>query len=62
MEEEVIEIEFTNGALKQLKELTEFYKTESYLETIKLGIAMLQKIYEKRYTDELGRRVGVRAN
>jgi hypothetical protein len=44
--EEVFNVEFTNGAVKQLEELKKFFKASDLIEVIQLGISYLQKVKE----------------
>lgn len=44
--EEVFSVEFTNGGVKQLEELKEFFKAHDLVEVIQLGISYLQKVKE----------------
>ena len=39
---------FTNGAWQQLQELKAFFKTQTDLDAIKLGISFLQQVKESR--------------
>ena len=42
------QIDFTNGALQQLKELKDFFHIENETNTIKVAISFLQKMKEER--------------
>lgn len=42
----VFNVSFTNGGMKQLEELKQFFSKESLLEVIELGISVLQKVKE----------------
>jgi hypothetical protein len=47
-EKEALEFSFTNGAREQIKELGEYFKQSSELETIKLAISLLQRLKEQQ--------------
>lgn len=42
-EVEVFAVDFTNGGIKQLEELKDFFGTKNLLEVIELGISVLQR-------------------
>lgn len=46
--QEVFNIEFTNGGIKQLEDLKEYFKTNDLTEVVQLGIGYLQRIKEAR--------------
>lgn len=50
--EEVFNVEFTNGGIKQLEELKEFFKIEDLVQVVQLGIAYLQKLKELQEQQE----------
>lgn len=46
--QEVFNVEFTNGGIKQLEDLKEFFKAQDLTEIVQLGIGYLQRIKELR--------------
>lgn len=44
--EEEYSVAFSNGALKQLRDLKEYFRADDELTVIKLGISLLQKTKE----------------
>lgn len=52
--QEVFNVEFTNGGIKQLEDLKEFFKASDLTEVVQLGIGYLQRIKEVREKKEEG--------
>jgi hypothetical protein len=50
--QEVYTVEFTNGGIKQLEDLKEFFGRKDLVEIVQLGIGYLQRIKEIKEADK----------
>lgn len=50
--QEVLNVEFTNGGIKQLEELKQYFNKEDLVQVVQLGIAYLQRLKEVREQSE----------